>query len=522
MVVLRSVLPELLLLLSALGVLLLDAFSARYRGSIFALTGFALLLAIVLLLQQWFEPLILVNTLAEGWITLDPLSIGLRIVLCVLMAIVLLYGQQAIVRDMPHAYGEFFALALFCLLGMMVLVSAAHLLTVYLGLELFSLALYALIAMHRKDERSVEAALKYFVLGALASGILLYGISMLYGATGALQLSAIHDVIVAQNGEGSQWVLMVFGMIFMMVAVLFKLGIFPFHFWMPDVYQGSASVMALLVAAVSKCAAFGMAFRIFHDLFWPVQFFWADVFQILGVASVIYGNWVAIAQRNVRRMLGYSAVGHMGFVLLALSWIATEAGTPLSAGQSVVDPLLGFASGLFYVITYGVMGSFVLGLIVLLQDRYGHALATLEDYRGLSERHPWIAFLFLLVLLSMAGIPPFLGFVAKFWVLKGLVEQGAWVVAVLVGLFSVIGSFYYLRWIWMIYFEKVPVEASVITGSAIVWDGVVWDQQINIKTLGFFPSLQWGIVGVHGLLLLFLGLGAQVLITWCCRLVAAG
>ena len=367
--------------------------------------------------------------------------------------------------------GEFYTLSLFALLGMSVMVSAAHFLTAYIGLELLSLSLYAMIALRRDSGRSAEAALKYFVLGALASGLLLYGISMVYGATGSLEFAT---VLASSYSElANEWLLKL-GLVFIVVAVAFKLGAVPFHMWVPDVYHGAPTSVAAFVGTAPKIAAVVFAFRILVTGLGTVHHDWSQMFAVLAVASLLIGNLAAIMQANIKRMLAYSTISHMGFILLAFM-----------AGA------VGFAAGLYYAITYALMAAVGFGILMVLSTD-NIECEEIKDLAGLNQRHAWFAFLMLLAMFSMAGIPPLMGFYAKLQVIKLLVSANYTWLAVFAVVMSLIGAFYYLRVVRTIYFEE-PADSRRLSS-----DGAM-------KVL----------LSANGLLLLLWGVLPQGVMDWC-------
>jgi NADH-quinone oxidoreductase subunit N len=375
------------------------------------------------------------------------------------------------VRDMFR--GEFYTLTLFALSGMSVMVSAGHFLTAYIGLELLSLSLYAMIALRRDSADAAEAALKYFVLGALASGLLLYGISMVYGATGSLEFASV--LANAYDGQANTWLLKL-GLVFIVVAVAFKLGAVPFHMWVPDVYQGAPTSVAAFVGTVPKIAAVVFAFRILVTGLGTTVNDWTPMLAILAVASLLVGNLAAIMQSNIKRMLAYSTVSHMGFILLAFM-----------AGA------IGFTAGLYYAIAYVVMGLVGFGVLMLLSNE-AFECEEISDLAGLNQRHAWYAFLMLLAMFSMAGIPPLMGFYAKFAVIKALLSQGFVWISVFAVVMSLIGAFYYLRVVKVMYFDKATHEQGI--GSNTVAKVVL---------------------SVNALLLLLWGVMPQSVMEWCLR-----
>ena len=337
--------------------------------------------------------------------------------------------------------GEFFTLGLFGVLGMFVMISAYNLITMYLGLEIMSLALYAMIAMRKDNRQALEAAMKYFVLGALATGMLLYGFSMLYGATGTIQFDTMVQII--ESGKADSTVL-AFGLVFVVIGLAFKLGAVPFHMWVPDVYHGAPSAMTLYLGTAPKIAAFAMTYRILVDALPGLVEDWQLLLIILSVLSLLVGSIVAIAQDNLKRMLAYSGIGHVGFILLGII-----AATP--------D---GYSSAMFYTIVYSVTGVAGFGMIVAL-SRIGKEFDQIADFKGLNAQNPWLAFMFVFVLFSMAGIPPFVGFYAKILVLEEVLKAGFVWLAVFAVITAVISTYYYLKVIKAMYFEESDIKEKV-------------------------------------------------------------
>jgi NADH-quinone oxidoreductase subunit N len=409
----------------------------------------------------------------------DPLSDTIKVFAYLAVSATLVYSREYLVsRDLNK--GEFYVLALSGLLGMLVMISANHFLTLYLGLELLALSLYALVALQRDSAVATEAAMKYFILGALASGLLLYGMSMIYGATGSLEIGRVAAAIT--SGSANK-VILVFGLVFVVAGLSFKLGVVPFHVWIPDVYHGSPTAVTLLIAAAPKLAAFAFVMRVLATALQPVLADWQGMLVILAVLSMAIGNITAIAQTNLKRMLGYSTISHMGFLLLGI----------LAGTQN------GYSYAMFYVVTYVIMtlGSF--GMIMLLA-REGFEAENLDDFKGLNQRSPFFAMMMLFIMASLAGLPFFVGFWAKLGVLQAVWEAGfAWLVVVAVML-SLIGAFYYLRVIKLMYFDR-PTDTSLIrpqtdarvmmaaNGLAIVGLGIVPGALMNICTNAIRISL---------------------------------
>ncbi len=462
---LTLVLPELFILSMACVLLLLDLIFPKRPALILLLSQVTVLVAAYLSWMLLSQP----TTIAfyDQWI-LDKFSTGLKFVLCLLMFVVFTYGGKYL-APRGLAKGEYYVLSLFSLLGMMILVSSYSLLTLYLGLELLSLPLYVLVAFYRQNSQSIEAGIKYFVLGGLASGLMLYGISLLFGATGELSFVGIQQVL--ESGVEVHAVLMQFGLVFLLVGLFFKLGAAPFHMWVPDVYAGAPSSVALLVATAPKVAAFGLAYRLFEDAFWQYADFWQQLLLFAGILSLFIGNFLAIAQTNIKRLLGYSAVSHVGFICLAL----------------LVAPKVGYVPALTYALIYSGMTTGAFG-VVLFMSRAGYELNDLDDLRGLSERSPMIAFLFMLLLFSMAGIPPMVGFYAKLVVLQALIETGWLWLAVLAVLFSILGVFYYLRVIRIMYFDA-PITFEVPSGGSVGMRLLLTVNGLAMLLLGLFPSV---------------------------------
>jgi len=369
----------------------------------------------------------------QGMFVADPMAQVLKVAVLLATAVTLVYGRVYL-QDRELLRGEFLSLALFATLGMMVMISAHHFLTLYLGLELLALSLYAMVALQRESVRATEAAMKYFVLGALASGMLLYGMSMLYGATGSLDIAR---VAASLGSAHSSQALAVFGLVFVVAGIAFKLGAVPFHMWIPDVYHGAATPATLFIGAAPKIAAFAFVMRLLAQALGGMGADWQLMLAILAAASIGLGNVVAIAQTNLKRMLAYSTISHMGFLLLGIL-----AGTDN-----------GYASAMFYVLTYVLMTLGAFGMILLL-SRAGFEAEELEDFRGLNRRSRWYAFVMLVIVFSLAGIPPTVGFLAKLSVLQAAFEAGFGYLVVFAVLMSVVGAFYYLRLVKLMYMDE--------------------------------------------------------------------
>ncbi|HRC72679.1 MAG TPA: NADH-quinone oxidoreductase subunit NuoN, partial [Candidatus Competibacter sp.] len=425
------VVPELFVLFMTCAVLVIDVFlEQRQRHITYGLAQLTLLGAAVLTLLT-YAPAPTITMF--GHYIKDAMGDLLKFFICVASAAVFLYSRDYL-RQRDLFKGEYYVLGLFGVLGMMIMVSAHSLLSVYLGLELLSLSLYALVAIDRDSPLASEAAMKYFVLGSLASGMLLYGISMIYGATGSVDLQVIADAVAKQGRDN---LVLVFGLVFLVVGLAFKLGAVPFHMWLPDVYQGAPTSVTLYIGSAPKLAAFALIMRVLVDGLGNLQGDWQQMLIILSVLSMAVGNVVAVAQTNIKRMLAYSTISHVGFLLLGVL-----AGTPE-----------GYAAAMFYAIIYVLMAAGAFGMVILL-SRSGFEAEQISDFNGLNDRNPWLAFLMLAVMMSMAGIPFMAGFYAKWVVLQSVVEIGLVWLALVGVLFSVIGAFYYLRVVKCMYFDK--------------------------------------------------------------------
>jgi NADH-quinone oxidoreductase subunit N len=368
-------------------------------------------------------------------------------------------------RDMFS--GEFFSLVLFATLGMMVMISANHFLTLYLGLELLSLSLYAMVALRRDSVVATEAAMKFFILGALASGFLLYGMSLVYGATGgALDITRVAEVI--QGGVDNPKVLVV-GLVFIIAGISFKLSVAPFHMWVPDVYHGAPTAVVLFIGSAPKIAAFGFIMRLLVEGMGGMAADWQEMLIIIAVLSMLVGNFAAIAQTNIKRMLAYSTISHMGFMLLGI----------ISADNN------GYSSAMFYMIVYVVITLGTFGMIMLL-SRKEYEVEKIDDFKGLNKRSPWYAFITLLFMLSLAGIPPTVGFYAKLSVLQAVMGVGYIWLAVMAVLFSLVGAFYYLRIIKLMYFDEPESNAAIAPAGDVGL--LISTNGMAVLILGIFPQ----------------------------------
>jgi NADH-quinone oxidoreductase subunit N len=470
-------LPELFLLCATFAILLLDLFLKPAQRDI---THWLSLLALVVT-----GALVLRDAPAagqgfavfNGMFLRDGVATVLKTFVLLTTALVFVYGRDYM-RERRLQVGEFYLLLLFATLGMMLLVSAGNLVTVYLGLELLTLASYALVALNRDSALSAEAAIKYFVLGALASGLLLYGMSMVYGATGTLDLARIHAV-ADFSAASPHRTLLAFGLVFLVVGVTFKLGAAPFHMWLPDVYQGAPTAITLFVGSASKLAAFGMTYRLLEGAMGGMQASWTPMLAALAALSLAVGNVFAIAQSNLKRMLAYSTISHVGFLLLGFV-----------GGTSA-----GYAAAMFYMISYALMATVAFGAIMLLA-RAGFEAEEIDDFRGLNRRNPWYAAVMALSMFSLAGIPPLFGFFAKLMVLKAAIDAGHLWLAIVAIVFAIVGLYYYLRVVKVMYFDAPAADEPL--------------------SLPPDRTFRWSL-SLNGLALLALGLGWSPLLEWCER-----
>jgi len=432
--------PELFLLVMVCVILIADLFVRDDRRIVtYALTQFTMAgcFAITLLTSE-VEPAYTFS----GMFVDDYMSDVLKLLTYLGVMAMMVYSRAYLVARGLFR-GEFFVLVLLATLGMMVMISASHLLTLYLGLELLSLSLYSLVALQRDSAVATEAAMKYFILGALASGMLLYGMSMLYGATGTLSIIQVADAIAS---SGTRDVALVFALVFIVAGLGFKLGAVPFHMWVPDVYHGAPTAVTLFIGSAPKLAAFAFIMRLLVQGLGAERLVdeWQQMLTVMAVLSLGIGNVTAIAQTNLKRMLAYSTIGHMGFLLLGI----------LSGN------FVGYGAGMFYVVVYVLMNLGTFGMIMLL-SRTGFEAENLDDFKGLNQRSPWYAFMMMLLMFSMAGVPPTVGFYAKLSVLQAVANAGYLWLAVVAVLFSLIGAFYYLRLVKLMYFDA-PVDTAPI------------------------------------------------------------
>ncbi len=461
--------PEIAVLALASTLLLVDLWlEDREKGinHVIAVLGLLIVIGLTGLVGGGEREIVLGGTYVR-----DLMSDLLKIAVLLISLLAFVYSKDYL-RDRQMLVGEFYVLSLFATLGMMVMVSANSFLTLYLGLELLALSLYTLVAFDRDSPNGAEAAMKYFVLGALGSGLLLYGLSMLYGATGSLELGAVARSVALQGATNQ---VLVFGLVFVVIGIGFKFGAVPFHMWVPDTYQGAPNPVVLFLGSAPKIAAFALAFRLLVDGMGALHAEWQGMLVILAIISMAVGNIVAIAQTNIKRMLAYSTISHVGFIFLGLIGGNAEA----------------YSAAMFYAVVYALMAAGGFGLLVMM-SREGYEVANLDDLKGLNERNSWQAAMMALVMFSMAGVPPTVGFMAKLLVLEAVISVGLWWLALVAVFFSIIGAFYYLRVIKIIYFDKPETAEPLVFGAGA-----------NLA------------LSINGLAILLLGLFPAVLLTYC-------
>jgi len=484
--------PEILLLVMACVIALVDlGVKTPMRGATHLLTMLTLaVLAVILGIYASSGATVLAF---GGMVVSDPMGNWLKCFATIALMATLVYGRQyASQRDMLRG-GELFTLSLFALLGMYVMISGHNFLVIYLGLELLTLSSYALVALRRDDLKATEAAMKYFVLGALASGFLLYGLSLVYGATGSLNLAEVMRAIAGGEAtlKGSKQVL-ILGLVFVVSGLAFKLGAVPFHMWVPDVYEGAPTVVALLVGGATKLAAFAIVIRLLVEGLMPLAFHWQRMLAVLAVLSLLVGNLAAIAQTNLKRMLALSTISHMGFLLLGLLAGVVQGDSANAANA--------YGSSMFYVVTYVLTTLGTFGVILLL-SRDGFESDNIVDLAGLNQRSPLYAAVMAVCMFSLAGVPPLVGFYAKLAVLQALLASSQPVyigLAVFAVLMSLVGAFYYLRVVKVMYFDAPTQTAAIEAG-------------FDVRSL----------LSVNGALVLVLGIVPGGLMTLCAQAIAS-
>ncbi len=464
---LLPLLPELVLVGGAFVLLMLDLFLSESQRVVTHLLAIALLLATAWLAAAGIGGQ---GVVLGGMFVRDDMSDVLKAGACVLTALALVYAWPFL-RQRGLYKGEVAVLMLFAVAGMMLLISAGNLVMVYLGLEMLALCSYALVAIDRDSATASEAAMKYFVLGSLSSGLLLYGLSLLYGATGTLDLAQLHTAIASS----SETTLLLTGTVFAVAGIAFKFGAAPFHMWVPDTYQGAPTPITLFIGSAPELASFALAFRLLEGAVGPLDERWRLLIAGLAVASLVVGNLIALVQTNFKRLLAYSAISHIGFLFLGFAGGGAQ----------------GYAAAMFYVISYALMSAAAFGAIVVLSGR-GFEADRIDDFKGLNARSPWLAGLVLCIMASLAGVPPFLGFWAKLAVLRAALQGDMLWLAIVGIVFAVVGAFYYLRVVKVMYFDE-PV------GELVPRD----DGPLQVA------------FGVNALALLVLGIFWNPLMSWC-------
>lgn len=469
---LTPAMPEILLVALTCVVLIVDVLLKKdVRTLTYSLAQASLLITLISVFATRSDKTIL--TFSDAYIQ-DSLSFYLKVFILILSMVALVYSRDYL-RQRNMERGEYYSLALFATLGMLIMVSAYSLLNIYLGLELLSLSLYAMVAFDRTSARSSEAAMKYFVLGAIASGMLLYGMSIQYGLSGTLNINEINALL--QQGGGAISKPQVFALIFVVVALAFKLGAVPFHMWVPDIYHGAPTSVTLFIGAAPKLAAFAMVMRLLVAGLGSLHEHWQGMLIILAVLSIGIGNIVAIAQTNIKRMLAYSTISHVGFIILGI----------LSGTEE------GYSAAMFYTIIYAFMSLGAFG-VILLRSREGFEAEEISDFSGMAKTHPWFAVILMLILLSMAGVPPTAGFYAKLVVLQAVINVDIVWLAIYAVILSVVGAYYYLRVLKVMYFDDADESADhTLTAS------------VDARAL----------LSVNGVMMLVLGIIPGPLLAWC-------
>ena len=456
--------PEIVLLILASIVLIGDTVWRKYSQHA---TYFATQLSLIVV--AWF----VVDSFAvhqvitfDGSFVRDAMADVLKL-FTLLIALGVFLFSKASMAEKQYGTGEFYVLGLFAILGMFVMISAYNLITLYLGLEIMSLSLYAIIALHRNSAVAVESASKYFVLGALATGMLLYGFSMIYGATGEINFDKIAAVIA--NGQADH-VVLAFGVVFVVIGLIFKMGGAPFHMWVPDVYHGAPTAVTLLLSTIPKIAAFAMLYRLMVEALPGLLVDWQQLLIMVSVLSLVVGSVVAIAQDNLKRMLAYSGIGHVGFILLGF----------------IAGTYDGYGAAMFYVLVYAITGLVGFGMLIVL-GKGKQEFDRIDDFKGLNARNPWLALMMLFTMFSMAGVPPFIGFFAKLLVIEEVVKAGFVWLAIVAVITAVISAFYYLRVVKVMYFDT-PEDNTSIKGVNMTTTWTVSFVAVLLLILGLFPS----------------------------------
>ncbi len=461
-----AALPEIFLLSAIVVVLLLDLFLTKsFKQATYYLTQISLFITGVMAFNLIDQPQVVIFS---GSFILDNMASVFKVFMIGSTMVAMVYTRHYLTQ---HALfrGEYFVLVLLAVLGMMVMVSGYSLLTLYLGLEILSLSLYTLIAIARERAGAVEAALKYFVLGAIASGLLLYGMSMIYGISGSINITDIANFAANADLASRETLILNFGLVFLVIGIAFKLGAVPFHMWVPDVYEGAPTSVTLFLSTVPKVAAVAMLVRILVDGLGAMHAYWADLFMVLAVLSIGLGSVVALMQTNIKRLLAYSTISHVGFIMLGF----------------VTGVISGYGAAVFYVFVYILMSLAAFGIVILLNKK-GFEADQISDFKGLSKHSPWFALMMLVVMLSMAGVPPFIGFYAKFFILQQVISAGFVTLAVVAVVFAVISAYYYLQIIKSMYFEEADKDITIT--APMDMQLVLSINAVLILVVGIFPD----------------------------------
>ena len=459
-------LPEIFLLSAIVVVLLIDLFLTKaFKQVTYYLTQLSLLITGILSFNLIGHP---ETTIFTDSFVLDKLASVFKTFMMGASMVAMVYSRHYLKQHSLFS-GEYFILVLLSVLGMMVMVSGYSLLTLYLGLEILSLSLYTLIAIARERSGAIEAALKYFILGAIASGLLLYGMSMIYGISGSLNISDIANFASAANLGSREALIINFGLVFLVIGIAFKLGAVPFHMWVPDVYQGAPTAVTMFISTVPKIAAIAMLVRLLIDGLGAMYAYWSDLFMILALLSIALGSVVALLQTNIKRMLAYSTISHVGFIMLGF----------------VTGVVSGYGAAAFYVLVYVLMSLAAFGIIILLNKK-GFEAEQISDYQGLSKHSPWFALMMLVVMLSMAGVPPFIGFYSKFFILQQVIEAGLLTVAIIAVVFAVISAYYYLQIIKSMYFNDSDKQMTI--NAPMDFKLILSINAVLILAVGLFPN----------------------------------
>ena len=461
-----AALPEIFLLSAIVVVLLLDLFLTKpFKQVTYYLTQLSLLITAILAFNLIGEPKTIIFS---GSFVLDNMASIFKVFMAGSTMVALVYTRHYLTEHKLFR-GEYFVLVLLAMLGMMVMVSGYSLLTLYLGLEILSLSLYTLIAIARERAGAIEAALKYFVLGAIASGLLLYGMSMIYGISGSINVADIATFAANATLASREMLILNFGLVFLVIGIAFKLGAVPFHMWVPDVYQGAPTSVTMFLSTIPKIESVAMLVRILVDGMGAMHDYWSDLYMVMALLSIALGSVVALMQTNIKRMLAYSTISHIGLILLGF-----ETGVVEDYGAAV-----------FYLLVYILMSMAAFGMIILL-NKQGFEADKISDFKGLSKHSPWFALMMLAIMLSMAGVPPFIGFYAKLFILQQVISAGFITIAVIAVVFAVISSYYYLQVVKSMYFEDSDNEITITAPMDMKL--ILSINAVLILVVGLFPD----------------------------------